>query len=359
MTAIRLKHISRFRDRHGHWRHYLRLPGHKPTALPGMPGSPEFMAAYFAALQAAEPAKPRAPSVVAGSLDDLAMRFYDSPRWRGLRASTQATYRRMIDELRGDHGSKPIRLLTREGIERLLSSKSEHPAAYNQLLRLLRQLIELARDLRWISTDPTQEVRRVKRRTDGIHAWSEAEIAQYEQHWPSGSRPRLALALLLYTGQRRSDVVRMGRQHLREGGRMLQVRQVKTEAELVIPLHTALLAEIAHVPDGQMLFLATERGAGFTANGFYMRFREWCSAAGLPANCSPHGLRKACGRRLAEAGCTAHQIMSILGHRTLAEAQRYTRGADQRRLALAAMGLIENGTSNPNGEELPTLIKNG
>jgi len=58
--------------------------------------------------------------------------------------------------------------------------------------------------------------------------------------------------------------------------------------------------------------------------------------AGL-RHCSAHGLRKAAARRLAEAGCTAHEIAAITGHASLNEVQRYTRAADQQKLAASAM----------------------
>src|SRR5262245_21768537 len=59
--------------------------------------------------------------------------------------------------------------------------------------------------------------------------------------------------------------------------------------------------------------------------------------AGLPPCCKAHGLRKAAARRLAEAGCSAHEIMAVTGHKTLGEVERYTRAAEQERLNAAAM----------------------
>ncbi|WP_369413586.1 tyrosine-type recombinase/integrase [Caldovatus aquaticus] len=152
--------------------------------------------------------------------------------------------------------------------------------------------------------------------------------------WPSGTRQRLALALLLYTGQRRSDVVRTGRQHLR--GEALEVRQVKTGRRLTIPIHPALAAELAHMPAGQMTFLLTKYGAPFSPTGFYNALREWCDAAGVPRGRSPHGLRKACGRRLAEV---------------------YTRAAEQTALARAGLARIGNAASSLLPPRLPTLAQ--
>lgn len=336
-ATVRLKHISRFRDRHGHLRHYLRIPGRKAVALPGAPGSPEFMAAYTAAVAAAAQQAPPGPAQPpAGSLDALAASYYRSPAYAALRGSTQRAYRRIVEELRASHGRHPVKLLDAEGVRRLVALK-DRPTAKNHRLRILRALCAHAVEIGMLAADPTAGVRRTPYRTDGYATWSEAEIAAYEARWPTGTRQRLALALLLYTGQRRSDVVRMGRQHLGPSG--LDVRQVKTGRRLTIPVHPALAAELAHVPPGQMTFLVTQWGPAFSAAGFYGTFREWCDAAGVPRGRSPHGLRKACGRRLAEAGCTEHQIMSVLGV-TAAVAAIYTRAASQQSLARDAMARI-------------------
>ena len=90
--------------------------------------------------------------------------------------------------------------------------------------------------------------------------------------------------------------------------------------------------------------LETDYGKPFTTAGFGNWFRKQCDAASITAGYAAHGLRKAAGRRLAEAGCTAHEIMSVLGHKSLSEAERYTRGADQRKNARAAMEKVSSGT---------------
>jgi integrase len=151
---------------------------------------------------------------------------------------------------------------------------------------------------------------------------------------------RLAFALALHTAQRRSDVVRMGRQHVRDG--RIEVRQVKTGARVRIPIHPELALEIAQIPDDRLTFLTTRAGPPFTSNGFYMRFKGWCDAAGIPPGRSPHGLRKATARRMAEAGATAHEIGAVLGERTLAVVEIYTRAADQERMAAAGLARIGN-----------------
>jgi integrase len=127
----------------------------------------------------------------------------------------------------------------------------------------------------------------------------------------------------------------MGRQHIRVGA--LTVRQEKTRATLAIPVHPDLRVVLDATPGAHLTFLVTATGKPYGPNHFSETFREWCDAAGLPKRCTAHGLRKAACRRLAEAGCSANEIMSISGHATMKELVRYTKAADQARLARNAM----------------------
>lgn len=328
----RLRFIQRFKDRHGRVRLYLRRKGQKPVALPDEK-DPGFLAAYRSAL-AATASIPKVARVAPGSFEAVARGYLASAKFKQLGASTQAVYRRIIDDLCRKHGDKPAAMMQSSHIRRMMDAKAETPAAANHLLRTLRALMKHAIQEGIRPDDPTQGVDRLKEVGEGAETWTEEDIAAFEARWPLGTRPRLALALLLYTGQRRSDVVRMGRQHVRDG--VIEVRQVKTKTRLFIPLHPELAMAIASETD-RLTFLVTEAGKPFTPNGFYMRFKGWVEAAGLPAGRSPHGLRKAAARRLAEGGCTAHQIAAITGHRTLAEVQRYTAAADQARMARDAV----------------------
>ena len=190
-----------------------------------------------------------------------------------------------------------------------------------------------ARDAR---QQPGRRHQKVQSHGEGHHSWSESEIAQFEERHPVGSKARLALDLGLYTAQRKGDVLRMGWQHVSDDA--ITVRQQKTDAALLIPMHPELPATLASVPRGNLTFLMTEHGAPFTPNGFGNWWRDRCNEAGL-RHCSFHGLRKAAATRLANAGCSADQIKAITGHRSLAEVARYTCAADQGRLARQAVSL--------------------
>lgn len=350
MSAIRLKYVHQWVDKRNGGakaRYYFRRPGFKRIPLPGLPGSPEFMEAYQAAL--ASQALPRpmigASRTKAGSIAALVVSYFSSPQFLGLAPATQQTYRLILEKFRAAHGDKPVALLTRQHINAMLGQRVATPAAANHWLRLVTAMMAYAVEEGWRKDDPTRGIKRVKNRSDGFHTWTEGEIAMFEARHPIGSKARLALALLLYTAQRRSDVVRMGRQHIRDGA--VHVRQQKTGATLAIPLHPALATIIEATPSEHLTFLTTSFGKSFTAPGFGNWFRERCNEANLPRHCAAHGLRKAACRRLAEAGCSANVIAAISGHATLTEVARYTKAAAQELLARQGMAAItRTGTGN-------------
>ena len=150
----------------------------------------------------------------------------------------------ILERFRTAYGDRPIALLPTEWIEALLDSKPPHAA--RSWLITLRSLCEFAVKRRWLRTNPAANVKLPSVKSDGFHTWTDDEIALFEAHHPIGSKPRLALALLLYTAQRRSDAVKMGRQHLKDG--TIAVRQEKTGAALAIPVHPTLAAVLAAIP---------------------------------------------------------------------------------------------------------------
>src|SRR6516164_6611700 len=314
--------------------YYLRRRGYPKTRLPGLPWSPSFMAAYEAAMSGPRTAI-GAGRVKPGSVAAVIAEYLDSQQFFGSKsAGTQRMRRGILERFRAAYGDRPFALLPPEWIEALLDSKPPHAA--RSWLVTLRSLCEFGVKRRYLRTNPTADIKLASIDSDGFHTWTEGEIAQFEAHHPVGTKPRLALALLLYTAQRRSDVVRMGRQHIRNGA--LTVKQQKTGTELPpIPVLPELQVVLNATPSEHLIFLVTTTGKPYGPNHFSESFREWCDAAGLPKNCSAHGLRKAACRRLAEAGCSEKQIAAISGHASLDEVARYTKAADKARLARDAM----------------------
>ena len=202
--------------------------------------------------------------------------------------------------------------------------------------KLLIALFDYAIKLEWISDNPARFADKRKVKVQGFHTWTEAEIAQFEKHWPIGSKPRLAFALLLYTGQRRSDIVKMTHDDIR-GGKIWVVQQ-KTNKRLVLPIHPRLQEVLDASELGIRTLLENSRGP-FTSNSFGNYMRRWCNEAGL-AECSAHGLRKAMARRLAEKGASNQGIKAFGGWSGDKEVAIYTRDVDQEQLAEKMLQLV-------------------
>jgi integrase len=325
------KFVQAFIDRNGKSRFYFRKPGFKRVPLPGLPWSPQFMEAYENAM-AGQPLQIGANRTKPGTVSAAIVGYYYSQSFLALARSTQRPLRNILERFRAEHGDKRIALLQRQHIIALLKSKKRFAARH--WVMAMRALMKYAVEIGLRDDNPAAGVKLPDQKTEGYHSWTEAEINQFLACHGPGTRARLAMTILLYTGQRRGDVIRMGRQHIRES--ILHVRQQKTGIELAIPVHATLAAIIAETPADHLTFLTTQTGKPFSAAGFGNWFRDRCNKAGL-SHCSAHGLRKAAARRLAEAGCTMHEIAAITGHASLSEVQRYTKAADQKRLALSAM----------------------
>ncbi|MGA7806436.1 tyrosine-type recombinase/integrase [Bradyrhizobium sp.] len=184
------------------------------------------------------------------------------------------------------------------------------PAQPSTHLKKLRILIRHAINIGWIQQDPSLGVKRPK--IQRILSWTEDEIELFRKKWPLVIKQGLAFELFLNTGQRRSDVVRIAWCHITHENK-IAVAQQKTGRRLLIPLHLDLLSAIAVAKRDNMSIITTACGKSFTVDGFSQWMRDAITDAGLPLDCQPHGLRKATGRRLAEAGATAKKmIMSVL-----------------------------------------------
>jgi integrase len=340
MIRKQLAFVHEFKDRHGKVRRYFRRPGFERVPLPGLPYSPEFMEAYQAAMAggiAGAPATSAAASQP-GSCAAAVASYLQSTAFTALAPETRRTRRNILERLRAKHGDKTFSNMTSGQVQAMIDAKASTPSAARNLLNTLRSLARYCVATKLIAKDPTIGVTRVRIKTEGYATWSEDDIAAFETKHAIGTRARLALALLLHTAQRRSDIVTMGRQHVRNG--IINVKQQKTGARLAIPIHPELQRIIDASEISGLTFLTTAAGQPFTPAGFTNWFRDCCKAAELPRGLSAHGLRKAACRRLAEAGCSEKQIAAISGHADLREVARYTKAADQARMAKAAMHSI-------------------
>jgi site-specific recombinase XerD len=162
---------------------------------------------------------------------------------------------------------------------------------------------------------------------------------------------------LLQAGQSKCDVVRMGRQHIRNN--LMSMPRQKTGVQFNVEIMPELQkATDAMPPSDHLTFLVTAQGKPFTAAGFGNWFREVCNQAGLPKRCTSHGLRKAAATYFAEKGPTDHQLMAWFGWITISQAQVYTKGANRQLMAQSAAKLISGtGIGKPGNQFAKTKSK--
>src|SRR5262245_41230474 len=336
MTRLKLRYVNEYRDRHGKIRRYFRRKGRRSIPLPGLPGSIEFMAAYQAALGIVSPPPPSPKHVIAGSLAAVAAGYFRSADFANLSPSSQRSYRVALKPILAAHGHRLVRELPKEAARHIIEDiGAARPGMANLTRSVLSKVIAYAIDTGVRADNPFAGLKPYRLGT--YHTWTDAEIAQFERRWPLGTRERLAFALLLYTGQRGGDVVKMLRSDIVDGRIRVAQDQARkgTINELLIPIHPALQAG----PVVGMTHLITN-ARGKPMQRLTKFIATATRAAGLPPRCVAHGLRKAALRRLAEAGSTTKQIAAVSGHRSLAEIERYTARADQAGLAQSAISKL-------------------
>lgn len=352
------------RDRHGNWRVYYRREGRK-VRLQGLPWSDEFMAAYRAALDGvpppaankpdtkAPPARPTRKPPTAGTWRWLCTEYfakcstylrYDETTRDAYRRSLEGTFDEPIKPGSPRHfGDMPIAAMSDAAIRVLRDRKIKTPEAANLRLKTARAVYEWAVEEKLAKINPAASVKAFKSASTGHHTWTIDEVRRFEARHPVGTKPRLALALLLYTGARRSDAVLLGRQHVTKRGWLRWTafkNRNRNPVEIEIPILPALQAIIDATPSGHLNFLTTKFGEPYTRAGFSGQFRDWCDQAGLK-HCSAHGLRKAGATIAGENGASELQLMAIYGWTDPKMATRYTQAARRKRLAGAAMGLLD------------------
>jgi integrase len=321
--------------RHGKVAWYF-WPGYGPRIrIRGEYGSPEFLDAYKTAMAGGvEPQKrsKEAPETLAW----LIARYRDSGVWAALSPATKRQRENIFKHVIDRSGDFPYSDIDRAAI--VAGRDNRGPAAAKNFVAALRGLFKWAVDASLLQDDPTAGVQVARPKTDGFHVWSEDEISIFESRWPVGTRERLAFAIFLYTGLRRGDAARLGRQHIRNG--LIDLRTEKTGTQILIPVLPVLQEIIDSSPTGDLALIATKEGRPMTKESLGNWFREAAKAAGVPGNC--HGLRKAGATRLAEAGATVHELNAIYGWSGSKMASLYTESADRARLARRAIGKLEN-----------------
>jgi integrase len=342
--TINLKNLSEETDRHGNVRVYFRKGG-KRIRLRAKPGTDEFHDEYRSVRDGNMPATKARVSAAKGSLRWLVEQYYQSAEFKAeLGERTQYVRRGILENICKLHGGKPYALMEPRHVRQLRDKKADLPGTANGWVKALRQLFNWGKDAVGLKTNPAKEVPYIRTDSEGFHSWTVEEVRQFEKRHPTGTKARLALDLLLYTGVRRSDVIRLGKQMEVHDGTALKFVVTKGQRrfrkELELPILPRLRNSIDATPSRHLTYLVTPSGKPYGHGGFGNWFRKRCNEAGL-SKCSAHGLRKAGATLAAENGASAHQLMAIFGWSSLKDAEGYTRKANQSKLARSAMHLIE------------------
>lgn len=338
---VTLKYVQRFEDRHGKARYYYRRKGYPSAALPD-PSDPSFMEAYMKA-SGAEMMPQRSLAPKAGTIPALVDAYLNSTDFLRNKESSRKVTKGILMRFVARVGPRMVAEMQREHVMKIIAGMADTPGAANNMLKKIRALMGWAIVNKWRTDDPTLKIKRFKEGTH--HTWTDDELAQFEARWPLGTRERTLYALALYTGQRREDIGTRTKRHYNAREGTMWVVQAKTGAELEIPVHPALREALEAWNPRHLVLLATPDGRGTSIKALTTAMGRATDKAGLPDRCVLHGLRKAAARRLAEAGCSAHEIMAITGHRSLEEVERYCAAARQKGLGRSAMDkLIENET---------------
>jgi site-specific recombinase XerD len=334
-SGVRLKGIKVVNKPNGRRHVYRRVSG-KLVPLPDLPeNDPKFLAAYAAA----EKVPQTAAKPAAGTIAELCDRYIQSREFAALSDSTRPVRRRVVQKIRDERGTGKLADLRTDHIRKDVRALT--PGAASNRLKAWRGIFSFAVDEGMMQSDPSRNVKVPRGSGPGHRQWTLPEIEKFRAHWPDGSKQRVAFEVIYWTAARCSDAARLGSQMVDSQG-WLHFTQVKTNGKVALPLHCTLPAWAASMkPDQAHLrrnlpdalhWITTSTGKPRSVKGL----SQWVSAAaaqaGLPADCTAHGLRKARAAALAEAGATPHQIGAWTGHSSLSEVAHYTRQADLQRI---------------------------
>jgi integrase len=354
-VEIDLRYFSHEPDRYGNDRLYVRRYGRRIRLRVGR-NDPGFLEAYQRALEAlaelsgavASSASPIKKVALRGTLGWLASLYFGSEEFKGLQSGPtrravieeclRETVRDGLPDLMADC---PLAYVTPAKIKRLRDLKKGLPGAANNRRKYLSAMFGWAVEEGHLKTNPARDVRRVRYVSDGFHTWTGAEVCQFAARHSIGTRPYLAMCLLLFTGMRAGDMIRLGPQHVHGDWIAFvprKTRHVRADVSEK-PLLPPLAAAIAAGPTGKISFLETQYGRRFSDKGIGNAMRQWCDQAALP-HCTAHGLRKAGATIAAELGATTPQLMAIFDWSTPAQAEPYIRAANRKRMAKDAMPLL-------------------
>jgi integrase len=340
MPRPRPPHLQRAVSRHGKVVWFVQVRRGAPKIrIRGEYGTPDFDAAYQAAVNNAPTRK--APDIRAsqGTLEWAWLLYMQSASWQSKSRATRRQRENIMKPVLASAGGRPLSAIDDVAVSEGVDRRAKTPSQAKNFAQTMRQFFKWLKKAKIVAENPCDGLELPKRpKTGGFKEWSVEEILRYEERWPIGTRERVMLDVYLYTGLRRGDAAVVGKQHVRNG--VISLQTEKTGQWVHIPLLDVLKRTLDAGPTGDLSFNATSRGTPRVKESLGNAFKDACVQAGI-LDKAAHGLRKAAATRAADNGATAHELMAIFGWIDIKEAEIYTRNANRKRLAAQAMKKLE------------------
>lgn len=324
--------------------YYFFRRGEVRVRLPDNPDTPEFDRAYW------ELRSGRKKAVSKTTFSVLIDSYYQSPRFLRLKSSTQAEYRRGMEDLRSLNGSKDFTKIRRRDVIAARDAVASTWRKANARVENISILAKQAMDLEWITSNPAQGVEKLK--GGSYEPWPDALLLRYEQHCAEHQLviERTIYELCLGTGQRIGDVCAMRWDQFDAEG-FMTVTQEKTGTKVELYCPVRLQEHLAALPRRGEFILVGDRTSHMQKRSAQQRVQVVREAIGAKKFVI-HGWRYNAAKELAEAGATDAQIQAVTGHLTPGMAKKYRGQAERKRLSKDAQQLREKAKGDKQSDKL-------
>jgi integrase len=206
-------------------------------------------------------------------------RYRETTAWTDLSLASLRQRENIFEHVLEAAGRQPFAKITTASIMAGRDRRAKTtPAQARKFLDTMRGLFRWAVRAKLLKVDPTAGVANPSApNSDGFTPWSIEDITAYEARWPIGTRQRVWLDVLVYTGLRRGDAVRFGRQHIRNC--VGTIKTEKTDTVVTLPILPVLMKTQDAGPCGDLTFIAGEAGRPLTKESFGNLFRMACRDA--------------------------------------------------------------------------------
>lgn len=274
--------------------------------------------------------------VLYGSLSWLIAEYKKSRDWQEYSPATKKQRENVFKRSLLNAGDCDYHSITKQVILRGRDQRLSTPASARMFLKALNGLFTWAVERELLLANPCYGVKYPRlTNKDGFIAWSEEDVAKYYSYYRLGTRERVYLDVLLYTGLRRGDVVRIGYKNVSNNILIIKTEKSKYQTEVALPILPKLQQTLDAGIIGNYSFIASASGEPLTKESFGNMFRIACRKAGIEK--SAHGVRKLSATRAANAGATVAELKAIFGWNDDEMASLYTKTANRRKLAAKAI----------------------